>query len=311
MAKNPKFTGTEAKKLDRARNQLRAFKTTVRLTNGEVARKSGVPKTEVNEIFSDKELPKTRGKRKWINKIARAYHVSKDWLYEGIGSMMIDTEKLTQTEIYLVDLATDAKREAFINRFEESRKIKALTKIDIASLLNVKYKTFQGYYYNFLKWNNENGIKEKKFVDVAIAYCQKLEISQDWLFYGKGDPPEREAVKIAKPEPEFETVKNKVSKKFKKWYLVNSTEVHYDGWRIIPNGFQIKRAYSAAEVAKNYPPKRVTVGKYVDDIIRSERAIGSYRTKADALEALERESQRIKRDGTDAWIAPWAKEVIR
>lgn len=264
---------------------------------------------KVNNLLSycERNARPTEDKKDRIDAIARAYHINKDWLYLGVGKMMTDNKRLTKTEVYLTALGTKAERATFLERFKKSMNMKGKDRFDLADMSKQSFQTIAKYFQGFVERFGENSRRPKDFVDVARVYCKQCGVNPDWLFYGKGHPE----AGTEEEEPEPEAVRIEVGKKYKKWYLVNRTEVHYDGWRIIPNGFQIKRAYSAIEVAKNYPPKRVTVGKYVDDIIRSERAIGSYRTKADALAALSKEKRRIKRDGTDAWIAPWAKEVIR
>lgn len=289
------MSGERTKRFRQGREKLRCFKQRTGMSYAEIAERTGVKRTTVKWALGTIEPGVTKGLQDTIDAIIKAIHINPNWVYGNDTKVMINNTALTPIEICHTGIDTEAKRKACLQRFADSREIEGVS---------IKmFSKIAGVYPSVVSnWLYKNRIP-RTCVKAMIEYCKIYKVNLAWLFFGAGE------------QNEIGHVSRKRKPKDKYWYVVNHSEVHYDGWILIPERYQIKQAYTAAEVAKDYPAKRVEIktehGRYIDSVIRSERAIGKYDNRRTAEKALEREKQRIEKDGNNAWTAPWAKEVVK
>ena len=289
------MSGERTKRFRQAREKLRNFKQRTGMSYAEISERTGVKKSTVKWVLGTIEPGVKKDLQETIDKIIKALRINPKWVYGNDTKVMIDNQALTPIEIYHTGIDTESKRKACLERFAESREIEGVSIKQFSGIASV-------YPSEVSHWFRENKIPNT-CIKAMLEYCKIYKINPAWLFFGKEEQNDRGHIP------------RKRKPKDKHWYLVNYSELHYNGWVLIPERYQIKQAYTATDVAKDYPAKRVEIktedGRYIDSVIHSERAIGRYTSEHAAKNALEREKRRIKKDGNNAWIAPWAKEVIR
>ena len=294
-----------AKRFGRGKRRVNLFREKTGMTCQEMADRMTVNLNYVFGLLCNKKAKATKTRQKQLDEVIHFFHLNPGWVYGQSKKIMIDDEMLTVAERYALKLDTTAKRVRCIHRFLEACGADHVDEFGIAVLGDVSVKTVKG-------WLAEKRLNQR-FIKAMLNYCEEYGVNPDWLFTGKGEQlnfemmGKAEAKKVDEPKPEPKT------RPPKWWYVVNYTEVRPNGWVCVPDKYQIKQASSALEVMKDYPPEQVWVDGEVepDAIIRTERAIGRYKTQMAAEQALIREKQRIERVGEDVCIAPWSYAVVK
>lgn len=279
--------------------KIAEFKQRFDLYYRDIADRVGMNEKTVSILLGQKHPEVTATMMNNLDKIIEHFHINPYWVYGESRVMMSDLKALKPEDICYDALCTPQKKRECIGRLEMAREIETATNVELAKLAGISEPSVSSYL--------AKGKTPKRFIKALLVYCAKHKINPKWLFFGVGEMRKDSFWEYDRRK------KRRVEKK--KWYVVNYSETHFDSWILFPERYQIKKAREAKDVAKTYPIRHVEIkgkrGKYIDDVIITERAIGRYDTEAEAMAALEREKRRIKKDGNNAWIAPWAKEVIR
>ena len=280
-------------------NKIAEFKVRFDLYYREIGERAGMCEKTVSILLGHKHPEVTATMMNNLDKIIECFHINPYWAYGESQVMMSDLKALKPEDICYDVLRTPQKKRECIYRLEMAREVEAITNAELAKLAGLSEPSVSAYL--------AKGNIPKRFIKALLVYCGKHKINPKWLFFGVGEMRKDNFWEYDRRK------KRRVEKK--KWYVVNYSEVHFDSWILFPERYQIKKAREAKDVAKTYPIRRVEIksksGKYIDDVIITERAIGRYDTESEAIAALEKEKRRIKFVGNNAWIAPWANEVIR
>lgn len=283
----------ERVRLLRGRRKIKRFIKMTEMQYKDIEARTDIKPNETRCILHQETITATVQER--MDAFVERFHLNPEWAYGDSSQMMLDTKILTQAELILINIDTKEKKNNFIKRFYESCQTDGVSNRKLGKMAMKSHVTINAWF--------SRKIVTKDVVNAVIKYCENYNVRIEWILTGEGPRIDDRERPKPKPKPKPKAVDW--------WYVVNYTEVRPDEWVCIPERYTIKRAKKAIEVMKDYPSERVWCDGVPDVIIRTERAIGRYKTKESAERALKREKERIMRDGPDVLLAPWPYEEVR
>lgn len=279
----------------RGKKKINKFKEILAYSNPEMAERTGLQLRKVSSLFGNFDIKATTERQQDLDFVVKFFHLNPNWVYGGSKKMMADTDALTQTELCKIAIDTPDKRKKCIERFLFVRENDEVSNPKIASLGDIAVSTLE-------KWLSCDGVKHTKYVPMFLKYCSVYGVNPKWLFLG-----------IGRPRVGDLDISDKIQQiqRQPKWYVVNKTLlIINEGWVIDPDGYQIKKAHRARDVAKSYPREVMIINGKKREVYTYEHAIRRCKNKEDAEKALQEELIRIENEGLLAWKAPWSCRVI-
>lgn len=286
---------TERERLLRGRSRIKSFIKMTEMQYKDIEERTDIKPVETRCILHQETITATVQER--MDAFVERFHINPEWVYGDSSQMMLDTKILTQAELILINIDTKEKKNNFIKRFYESCQADGISTRKLGKIAMKSRITINAWF--------KKKMVTKDVVNTVLDYCEKYNVRLEWILTGMGPRIDDEKRPKPKPEPKPKP------KTMEWWYVVNYTEVRPDEWVCVPERYTIKKAKTAIEVMKDYPPERVWCDGVPDVIIKTERAIGKYKTKESAEKALAKEKERIMRDGPNVLVAPWPYEVVR